>query len=125
MINWKIYYGDGTTFDNTLGTVNEAPPTGVQVILCLSKVNGRNMYHAWDWYYYNEDGWRGADIYGLLDQLLQDKEGKITAVKQGRTIQDSIYEDILLKAINDEDFPRKIVVNKLDKPKGNGGVNNG
>jgi len=118
-MKWKIYYGDGTTFDSNIGSPNETPSLNVQVILCKDNINGRNIYHTWDWYYWNGETWRGADIHGLLDQLLNDKEGKITAVKQGRTIRDDIYENILKKAINDKDFKMNIE-NKLSKPERKG-----
>jgi len=121
MIEWRIYYGDGTTFDNTKGLPSEAPSLNVQVILCKNKINGRNIYHTWDWYYFKENEWRGCDIHGLIDQLLMDKKGVVTAIKQGRTIKDEVYEDILKKALNDTDFSRRIVNNKLDKPIGSSG----
>lgn len=105
-LEWRIYYGDGSTFDNTQGTPFEAPPTDVQVIVHPSKDNGLLALHNWDWYYYQDNmGWRGTDTWGLLDKLMWVKG--VGAVKQARTIEDSVFQNVLNKARNDSDFPRK------------------
>lgn len=114
---WRIYYDDGSTYDSTMGSPASAPSFGVLVVVCDSDLYGRNLYHNWDWYYFNGE-WRGADIHGLLDQLLHDKKGIVTGVKQGRTTDDKVFESVLKKAINDVDFRKRTSKNKLETPIG-------
>lgn len=107
-ITWRIYYGDGSTFSSLDGTPQEAPCSNVQVIMGYDRDNGRQALHLWDWYYYktgNPGEWWGCDIHGLLDQLLHDTKGEITAVKQGRTLGNSLFQSIKQSALNDSDFP--------------------
>jgi len=106
---WKIYYGDGTTFDNTQGSPQEAPAENVQIIATYEDGAGRILLHLWDWYFYIDykDGkkseWYGADIHGLLDHLLTYQD-QVKAVKQGRSIRNAVFNDLLKKAINDPDM---------------------
>ena len=103
---WRIYYGDGSTFDNTMGAPEDAPPTDVQVITRLSKDDGILALHNWDWYYYQQGvGWRGADLWGLLDKLMYVRG--VGAVKQARTIEDGEFRIILNRAYTETDFPPK------------------
>lgn len=114
-MKWRIYYGDKTVFDSSMDSPNKAPAINVQAIVCLDNKGNKKLYHSWDWYYFNGEEWRGCDVHGLLDQLLNDVDNKICGVKQGRTINDDIYEEVLARAINDDDFKRSIK-NKLEKP---------
>lgn len=110
-VKWKIWYGDGTTWDNTTGSAELAPAVNVCCIVYMDKDIGRRIIHRWDWYYF-KDGcdvspcW-GADIHGLLDQLMYDRERRIYAVKQGRTLEDFEFKKILAAAIDDPSFPPK------------------
>lgn len=118
-LNWRIYYGDGTTFDDSMGSPFEAPSINVQVIVGYDRDNGRQMLHFWDWYYYRNDDigeWWGADIHGLLDQLLHDKKGEIIAVKQGRTLGNNAYQEIVKRAQADPDFLPQSAKTKLERP---------
>ena len=105
MYKWRIYYDDGSTFDNTMGTPNEAPAYGVQIIIRTHPENGAMLVYRWDFYYWQEGkGWFGGDIFGLLDQLLHDTENKIRAVKQGRTLVTEDFNVIFNRAQQDSDF---------------------
>ena len=122
-IKWRIYYGNGTTFDNTEGSGREAPPVGVQVIVCYNEDGIRHVVHKWDWYYLKKEEWWGCDVFGLLDQLLYDSKGEVLAIKQGRTVSDKTYESLLKKAINDKDFltePKKTDRNSPQQAYGDG-----
>ena len=102
VLTWRIYYGDGSTYDNTLGTPLDAPPLDVQVIVYAHKTEGRKIIHLWDWCYWVGDEWWGSDLHGLLDQLLH--TNNVTAVKQGRNVKNETYQELLKRAINDADF---------------------
>lgn len=102
-------------------TPNQCLPVNVQVVIGEDRDNGRQILHFWDWYYYRKRGesgyWWGADLHGLLDQLLWDENNEIIAIKQGRTIGNKRFNDILKKAMADSDFLIESARNKLNKPK--------
>jgi len=111
---WRIYYGDGTTFDNTKGRPEDAPPVNVQVIIQPHRENGRQTIHSWDWYYRRDNYWYGCDIWGLIDQLLWNN---VTAVKQGRTLSNKDFDAVIKRAIADGDFLPQTATLPIDKPK--------
>lgn len=115
-INWRIYYEDGSTFTNLDGAPEDAPAFGMLMVVQTDPDVGRMIMHAWDWFFWREDDqqWWGADIYGLLDQMLHNKPLK--ALKQGRNTQTSNYQAILQRAIDDPDFPPKSAVKRGERP---------
>ena len=114
-IKWRIYYGDGTTFDENQGTPEQAPPLNVQVIVVDDADVGRQLLHLWDWFYWDGEQWCGADIHGLLDQILHNQ---VTAVKQGRTLPQREFDDIKNRAIADTDFLPKSTSRNLERKTG-------
>ena len=54
---WRIYYADGSTFDDANGLPEAAPLDGIQIIVeCLS--NGQLQYHQdRDFYLWTGDSW--------------------------------------------------------------------
>lgn len=115
-MKWRIYYDDGSTFDNTQGKPEQAPPFGVLCIVAFNKDNGRSIFHKWDFYYYNTtvENWFGCDMFGLLDQLCHDNTNALKAVKQGRTVSNKQFRKILAKAVHDPDFPKQQAHDTLD-----------
>lgn len=106
-MTWRIYYDDGSTFDSTMGTPVEAPGLGVQAIVQPDERVGRVLLTRFDWYYWRVDlgEWWASDLFGLLDQLTSDRDGRVQAVKAGRNAV--AYDDILKRAMDDPDFPPK------------------
>lgn len=115
MINWRIYYGDGSVFDDSMGTPKEAPPLNVQVIVVADENVGKQLLHLWDWYYWDGEQWSGADIYGLLDQLMWNH---VTAIKQGRTLSQREFDAIKQRAIEDTDFSPKTGSTRVEGRRG-------
>lgn len=115
--DWKIYYEDGSTFDNTQGLPEDAPSFGVLCVVFPDEEVGRMVMHGWDWFYYHKEdqNWWGADIHGLLDCLLHNKPMK--AVKQGRNTNADNYKKILNFAIDDPDFSVKSGEVKRERPR--------
>lgn len=116
-MQWRIYYGDGSTFDSSQGSPLDAPPLDVQIIVVADDQVGRQLLHLWDWYYWDhrDNQWCGADIYGLLDQLLWNH---VSAVKQGRTLPQSEFDAIKATALADRDFTPKSGDKKNEARKG-------
>ena len=109
MITWRIYYMDGTTFDNTQGDVYDAPYDGVICIVCLNEKNNRRTLNAFDVYYYvkSQDSWLGSQ-HGFAIWRLAKHSRNYVAPKIGETHpDDSTYEAIMKKAHEDRDFPKR------------------
>lgn len=108
-IRWRIYYGDGSTFDSSMGEPEDAPGYDTQIIVGYERNAGRIVYYLWDWYYYRvyPDGWGewyGCDLHGLLDiQLHFPKE--IKCIKMGRSVRNEVFDEIKRKAFDDPDIP--------------------
>lgn len=106
MIDWRIYYPDNT-FDNTQGSVKEAPATGVQAIVIRDTDDpaanvGRFILSRKDYYWCENGEWYGGDIFGMFDFLMRSG-----LIKFGRSIPNPEHREIMQHAIHDPDFPRK------------------
>lgn len=84
MLLWRIYYDDGTTYDNLDGPPEEAPRLGVQAVVTLHNL------------------WYGGDRIGYLDYMFR-PGWKI--VLFGRLIDNEKYAKIKKQALSDTDFP--------------------
>lgn len=106
-LKWKIYYGDGSTFDHTQGKAWEAPATDAQVIW-QQQPEGVLIYGSQSagrsdlgWFTYRDDwGWDIHDMPGFMDYLMHYKGAK--AVLIGRTIPTDAFQEILKCAIKDK-----------------------
>lgn len=89
MKRYRIYYGDGSTYD---GDPFLAPQTNVQVVLTESTaaVQGFTLACKHDRYYWNGTVWTPCDEAGMWDYLLMYRGPK--ALLFGRT------------TVRDEDF---------------------
>ena len=114
-MRWRIYYGDGSTFDDTAGEPNDAPAHGVVAVVYPDLEVGRFVLHQWDWYYCKNGEWWGSDTFGLLDQMMHFAP-QITAIKQGRTFTNPEYRTVLGRAIGDPDFPPKSARTRGETP---------
>lgn len=117
-MDWKIYYGDGSTFTSDEGAVKDSPSFNVQAVVQSDPDVGRQILNGFDWYIRKEGRWYGVlDVPSLLDQVVHDLD-KIEAVRMGRTIPSAQYKEIMLRAKCDEGFPRKSAISKNEKPHG-------
>jgi len=80
-VRWRVYYGDGSTFSDEDGTLQDAPAFGVQAIVC------------------QPDLWHSGDFVGLIDFLM--RKG---VVKFGRLTTNKDYHRATRAAQNDPDF---------------------
>jgi len=106
---WRIYYDDGSTFDNTMGEPEHASAFGIIAIVGYEEQGERMMLQKWNYYWAKDlDGrpiWYGSDFIGLVDQLAHDKDREIHGLKLGRTINNKSFNAIVSKAGGDKDFP--------------------
>ncbi len=117
MLNWRIYYDNGSTFDCTEGSPLDAPYDGVLCIVQPDILVGRCIMHGWDWYYYvpSEEQWWGSDIFGLIDQFKRHSVDTI-AVKQGANVTNAAFMQVMHDAAEDKDFLPKTAIAKYESP---------
>jgi len=126
MLSWRIYYGDGTTFDNTCGAPCNAPPLNCQCVVVNTRAStvyrqledtGRMVLHGWDYCLYRSGiGWFGLDnLIDLVDYILFEVNN-VEAVLKGRSISLTAFKDIYRRAWLDKDFPPKSAISKEEAP---------
>jgi len=105
MLRWRIYYGDGSTFDNLQGSADEAPPFGVQFIVQLCDEDRyRDTLQRVDYFIMTETGvWVGCDITGLLDRLIN--RIPFSGLLVGRWIEHDAFMELQNAVARDTDFP--------------------
>lgn len=105
-MDWKIYYGDGSSFSSNDGPVWDAPPHNVVAVRHKTE-NGSQTLNTWDWYIYRSDvGWWGVDMMGMVDQVMH-FANLVHGVKQGRCVPDEQFQEIMRTARSDTDFPEQ------------------
>ena len=130
MMDWRIFYSDGSTFSSEDGTPHEAPIDGVVCIVYPDEMVGRVIMHGWDWYYWvdevdpwvSPDGmeneeitqWWGSDKSGVDDRK---RNGlSIKFVKQGRNATNTRFTFIMGMADQDPDVPPKSGKRAKERP---------
>lgn len=101
-MNWKLFYGDGSTFSDVDGRPQDAPAWNLQAIAQIADIAiGRKTVSHKDYYWFDpmEQEWFGGDYIGLVDFL--QRSG---LVKFGRAINRLRFEAILDRAVNDPDL---------------------
>lgn len=96
-MNWKIYYGDESTYSNADGDPASAPAGNVMCVVWYDDDNRRKIsYNA---YAYIFDGfWYGADDAGYWQYML---EPGAKIVKFGRMNKDLKFREIMGRADNE------------------------
>jgi hypothetical protein len=95
---WRLYYEDGSTFDDADGRPHDSPPWGV-VALAQPGSQPPVFVNA-DYYLYRDDlgEWTECgDVIGLVDHLTH-RADKISAVRAGRWIPTKPFKDIWARA---------------------------
>jgi len=103
-MRWRIYYDDGSTFDNAMGAPHEAPPEGVLCVVAYDRHGRRYIASRQPFYCYDEESgeWWPIDMAGLLDRL---RRNRIYAFKEGRSVDNALFQAAMHRADIDPDFP--------------------
>lgn len=101
MLNWRIYYGDGSTFSSWDGQPGDAPALNVQAIASEDLEIGRRTASRYDFYWFDAGAWYGGDLFGLFDYL---QRVSPSIVKFGRAVPRATFTAILARAIADIDL---------------------
>lgn len=126
MLAWRIYYRGRYSFDNSQGTIYEAPGDGVLGIVFPNGKGNSSVLKKWDWYYYRTDlkQWWGSTESGMKYQLKSDRFGYVQAIKEGAMVSDEEYTVFSKAAAYDPDFPHP-VRGQMDEPLVHKGTPNG
>lgn len=103
-LQWRLYYEDGTTYDNLQGDEFNAPAVGLICIVNKDEQHGTNLVALNDYYWFRNNMWFGGDKFGLYDYLCQMGQKKVVF---GRTVSNERYHEVIKQATNDPDFPPK------------------
>lgn len=104
MLNWRIYYGDGSTFSSADGAPQDAPALNVQVIVQRDPDVGRALVSGHHYYWFHDSEWYGGNDAGWYQYLFWPG---YKIVKFGTTMGNRAFIDIVTRAGNDPDFPPK------------------
>ena len=101
---WRVYYDDGSTFDNSEGSPEDAPSEGFICAVGYDETGKRYILHGWNYVHWDRDTsqWWGMDEAGLHDRL---RRNLVYAYKEGRTVTRTAFQDIMRRAHEDKDFP--------------------
>lgn len=99
-IDWRIYYGDRSTFSNEDGAPQDAPAGNVQYIAYYDQDNRRKLCHQRDYYIFDLElkVWYGVDLVGLMQYL---GEPGYKVVKFGRMMGDLYFRELSSWVMND------------------------
>jgi hypothetical protein len=100
-MDWRLYYGDGSTFADTDGAVTEAPARGIIAVATRHSDDPRQVtsVHGWDYYWQDEAGdFYGGELFGLYDALLR----RCHPIFFGRTIPTDEFRAIIARSTKDK-----------------------
>ncbi len=110
MIEWVIFYSDGSTFSSEDGSPDDAPALDIQVIAQKDETVGRKLLIHKDYYWYMDGRWYGGELFGLYDYLVRSGRAKF-----GRYVSDGTYNDAVRAAMADPRLPIKSAIHPTEK----------
>jgi len=100
-IKWRIYYGDKSTFDSSMGNPEDAPSTGVICIVQEHKIHGFVVTAFKDFYWRWNDEWWGSDQAGFWQHMF---DPGVKIVKFGVSVPTELFAEIMSQASKDREF---------------------
>lgn len=103
-MKWRIYYGDGTTYDGeTQEDAFNAPTKNVQLTKQeADNERGHSIRHGSDFHCWEGFRWGGKDREGLVDYIIHHQGPQ--KILLGREIHDETYQKICRQAVKDGCF---------------------
>jgi hypothetical protein len=97
LVNPRLFYGEGKEDDLNLdGSIPPGVITrGVQAIIQNHREVGVEVVSCSDYYVFEDGSWRGVDIFGLFDFLLDSG-----IVLFGRTIKRDEFNQVMKRALD-------------------------
>lgn len=106
-MQWRVRYSDGSTFDSTCGEPNQAPTRGFICAVGFKESGKRYITAGFEWYVFDHESgewWGFRTLDGFVDYLAE--HGGCDGFAQGRTVRDTLFEELMTAADRDPDFPR-------------------
>jgi hypothetical protein len=104
MLEWIIYYSDGSTFSSKDGGPQKTPRNYVQVVMQTNDhMGGRDLMDYHDHYGWHNDRWLPHDLSGIT-QYKDDPSIENKIVLNGYWIADSEFWKIHNQALDDPEW---------------------
>ena len=101
-MDWRIYYGDGSTYSDEDGPPEAAPPWGAVAVVTRDPNDPREITSVhgtgFDYFVYDGAGWWGVDFVGLIDRLAT-RTAQVVCF--GRTIRTADFESVIARSVKD------------------------
>jgi len=94
VIEWKIFYDDGTTHHSSESSASEAKQDGIQVIVEWYDNNTYKIHEGYNYYWWTGDCW----AYGGLNDLERWLRVLCPDVKFGRFTKNAVHQAALTEA---------------------------
>lgn len=127
MLEWRIYYADGTICDSSqVECWEDAPLTGVLFVIDPSDRTGRHVLSGCDYFYRPPSRvWLARQIAADVELFIAKTDNLTPAlqslapwIKWGVWAGEKLYAEIAKAAVYDKDFPMKSATDKtLDADK--------
>lgn len=101
-MRWRIYYGDGSTYEGeTSEDAYNAPVLNVQIVMHEADNEfGFTLRHGCNFFCWEGSRWSGkGDVFGLQDYYGYHEGPQKVII--GREIYDDTYQEICRKAVKD------------------------
>lgn len=98
-VDWKAYYGDGSTYSNEDGPPELAPKPRTIAVAFYDDDNRRRVCHQADYYLWDGKRWYSADASGFWQYM---QEPGVKVVLFGREISDLKYREIMTFVLNND-----------------------
>ena len=116
MIEWCIFYVDGTEISNLDSEPQNVPTRGVLVIAQVQPDCGWAFVQGGDYFIWDDRGdgyqWYSCDIEGRIDYEIKNGWKKVLV---GIQISHSDYDRIFAKVKRDKRFPQKTTFGRFER----------
>lgn len=110
-ITWRVYYGDKSTFDSSMGEPQDAPTTGVICVVQKHPDYGFVVTAMKDFYWWQNGEWWGSDQAGFWQYMFTTGYKIVTF---GVSVSAPLFQEIMKMATEDRDFGVKTAKSLLD-----------
>ena len=100
-VEWRVYYEDGSVFDDTQGSWDDAPIDGVQAVAVRNHLCGRQVHSGREYYLIPPHIDHVVSVNDLGPTLR-----RLRWIKFGREIPKEQFQKILKQACEDPVFPK-------------------